>query len=212
MHSARPSFGRDRSQRSRSPAGARPGWPDWRSAQVDGDLKVSLGGEMHLLEVDPFILGVGLGDVAGPEDDAGRSFLAERARVGSERNSHQDEAGGPSRSRSRVSEWLDPVGGSRSRAAACAPRAGSIRRSRVRSKSFSVQLLDGLGQAAAASSPGIRRRSTSISHQSGTTLTLCPPSIRPTDKLGGPRIGSGGLEAASMPAYFSRRSRTRPIR
>ena len=54
-------------------------------------------------------------------------------------------------------------------------------------------------QALSPSSPGSIRRSTSISHQSGTTLTLCPPSIRPTDRLGGPRIG-WGVDRDSVPA------------
>ena len=51
------------------------------------------------------------------------------------------------------------------------------------------------------------RRSTSISHQSGTTLTLVPPSIRPTERLGGPRTGSG-VDRASSPAYSARAETT----
>ena len=36
------------------------------------------------------------------------------------------------------------------------------------------------------------RRSISIVQRSGTTFTLCPPSIRPTERLGGPSTGSAG--------------------
>ena len=40
------------------------------AAELDGDLVIGFGGELDLLQVDPFVLGVGLGDVAGSEDDA----------------------------------------------------------------------------------------------------------------------------------------------
>ena len=61
------------------------------------------------------------------------------------------------------------------------------------------------------------RRSRSTSHRSGTTLTLTPPSIRPTERLGGPRTGSGVDSARSAGVIFeglrrpgpSRRSRSR---
>ena len=46
------------------------------SAQVGGDLEVCLGSELHLLEIDPFVFCVGLGDVARPEHNARRPFLA----------------------------------------------------------------------------------------------------------------------------------------
>ena len=88
-----------------------------------------------------------------------------------------------SRRLDRARERFDPVAQPAAQVAACAPRAGSFRRTRRRRK-VSATSSRTASIAAAASSPGIKRRSTSISHQSGTTLTLWPPSIRPTDKRG----------------------------
>src|SRR5262245_54517722 len=55
-----------------------------RLAELDGDPVVRFGGQADLLELDPFVPGVGLGDVAGTEDDAGQSGRAERPGVGAE--------------------------------------------------------------------------------------------------------------------------------
>ena len=42
---------------------------------------------LGLIQFDPLVLGVGLRDVAGPEDEAGEAARAERAGVGAVRDS-----------------------------------------------------------------------------------------------------------------------------
>src|SRR4051794_27702815 len=46
------------------------------SSEHTGDAIVRLGGPLDLVELDPLVLGVGLGDVARPEDQAGQPRLA----------------------------------------------------------------------------------------------------------------------------------------
>src|SRR5260370_493823 len=53
-----------------------------------------------------------------------------------------------------------------------------------------------------AVSPGLRRRSTSISHRSGTTYGRVPPCMVPTVRLGGPQTGCERL-LRSLPVASS---------
>ena len=63
----------------------------------------------------------------------------------------------------------------------------------------------------AGSSPGRTRRSISIRQKSGTVLTLTPPSMRPTLRVGGPSNGSL-RDARSLAAKRSTPASTRPMR
>ena len=50
--------------------------------QGAGDLVIRSAAMANLVELDPLVLGVGLGDVARPEDEAGQPRCSERAGVG----------------------------------------------------------------------------------------------------------------------------------
>ena len=53
-------------------------------AEVARDPVIGQGGEPDLLDLDPLVPGVGLGDVAGPEDDAGGAGGVQGAGIGAE--------------------------------------------------------------------------------------------------------------------------------
>ena len=100
-------------------------------SHLDGDLEIRLSREPHLLELDPLVLGMGLGDVARSKDDAWCSFLVQRTGVGPEWDTHHLIG----RGRSRVAIARKVGRASRRRgptAAACAPKVGRTRASRAR--------------------------------------------------------------------------------
>src|SRR5271157_6319726 len=71
-------------------------------------LIIRFGGPVNLIEIDPLILGMGLGDIAGSKDHAGQAAGAERAGVGAIR--YADDPGlmsGPAPD--RLLERLNPL-------------------------------------------------------------------------------------------------------
>ena len=161
-------------------------------AEVAGDLVIGLGGRA----------GPGRARSTRPWCGPGRCRRARRRRRGARprragrrrcrRGRPRPRAAGrsPRRSASRSGPSQSPEPSWRERPACCTqggPNSIAVEAARAAREQDSGPARG----TAPASSPGITRRSISISHQSGTTLTLWPPSIRPTERLGGPRIGSG---------------------
>ena len=84
----------------------------WQPTERNSDLVIGLGGELDLLQVDPFVLGVGLGDVAGAEDDAGCPRRVDGSGIGAERYAHDV---GPTAGRlgDGIAQRFEPPGGPR---------------------------------------------------------------------------------------------------
>ena len=60
--------------------------PDSRASERSGHSDIDVHGGAHLIELDPFVLGMGLGDIAWSIDQTGDSGFADRAGVRPERH------------------------------------------------------------------------------------------------------------------------------
>ena len=119
---------RERGRLARRPAAGTAAFPG-RLAQLHGNLEIRLSRQVDLLEVDPLVLGMGLGDVARSRPRKA-CLSRSRARRWSRTAHRSPRAGVRSRSRSlrgagRSSRRLGPT------SAACVPRVRRTRASRA---------------------------------------------------------------------------------
>ena len=146
-----------------------------------------------------------LGDVAGAEHEAGQPGLTERDRASVPNGdpSHLLGRRPPTRSIAALNAGFEPGTSPASvpsgdqrrhdRPTAAGIRSGLANRAML-AATAQTDTLAGTVRGFRRGSSGGRSRPR---RRSGTTLTLTPPSIRPTDRLGGPRIGSGVESRAS---------------
>ena len=158
-------------------------------SEVHRNAEKRLGRLRDLIEIDPFVLGLPWAMSPGPNTTHGVPLSEERACVRAERDTPQSRPAAV-RPCDRVGQRLEPFTGLRPSGDIRTPGSLNLtlRSPPVGAEPANVGIAAGYS---AASSPGIKRRSTSTSHQSGTTFTLSPPSIRPTDKLGEPKTSCG---------------------
>lgn len=168
--------------------------------------EIDLGRLTELADVDPLVSRVGLSDIAGAEDDGRDSGGSDARGVSAVRYAHFLCGPATFAMQSMRRSPSGPLCSSDSETPTSHGGKCSTSKSNREAKCCCTCLM-----ASQPSSPGMTRRSISISQLSGTVLTLMPPVIRPTLNVARPHSGCEGIIAGSLAANSSRAVRTRPI-